>query len=121
MSKFLKSFYFAFTGIKTAYLQRNFKIHLIVVVIVTFFGIFFTISSLEWIIILFCFGLVISTEIFNTAIEEICNLLKLKLKLDYLDTWNPRNLAAGAVLISAIISAIIGLIIFLPKITSLIR
>jgi diacylglycerol kinase len=121
MKKFFKSFFYALTGIKTSFKERNFKIHFLAIIFVTFLGFFFSISPSEWGVILLCFGLVTATETINTAIEEICNLLNSKLKLDYFDTWNPRNLGAGAVLLTAIISAIIGAIIFLPKITALIR
>ena len=116
MNKFSKSFYYAFEGFKAVYPQRNFKIHLIIAASVILAGLFFGLSAIEWILIFMMIGVVISAEVFNTAIEEICNLITKKLKLDYYDTWDPRNLAAGGVLFVAITAAIVGLIIFIPKI-----
>jgi len=119
VTKFIKSFYYAFQGLKFASYQRNFRVHLAVATIVTVMGIYLNISLLEWSLVIILFGLVLSAEIFNTAIEEICNIQKENLKLDYFDTWNPRNLGAGAVLVLAITSAIVGLIIFVPKIIAI--
>jgi undecaprenol kinase len=119
MQKFLKSFYYAFEGIKTAYSQRNFKIHVFVAVIVVIFGEIVGLSSMEWIVISIMIATVISAEIFNSAIEEICNIITKKLELGYADTRNPRDLAAGAVLVTAICAFVIGLIIFIPKVLRL--
>lgn len=118
-SKFIKSFYYASQGIKTGWQQRNFKVHVLASVLVFFLGLFLQISQTEWIIIFILLAMMFSAELFNTAIEEVCNLLKLKLKLDYYDTWHPRNLAAAAVFVVALTAAVIGLLIFVPKIIGL--
>lgn len=120
VNKFFKSFYYAFHGLKAGLSQRNFKIHLFIAFLVVFFGSILALSPTEWLIIILCIVVVISAELLNSAAEEICNLLKVKLKLDYLDTQNPRDLAAAAVLVIAIGVAIIGLAIFVPKIILLI-
>ncbi len=119
LSKFVKSFYYASQGLKTGWQQRNFKVHIFISFSVVLLSVFFLISFVEWLVVILLLGFVLSAELFNTAIEEICNLLNKKLKLDYYDTWNPRNLGAAAVFIAAITSAIIGTIIFLPKIIAL--
>lgn len=114
--KFLKSFVYATRGILFALrTQRNLQIHTMILAVVIIFGFYFNLSVTEWLTITLSSGLVLSSEIFNTAVEDVCNLLKLKLKLDYSATTNARNLAAGAVLISAITAATVGLIIFIPK------
>lgn len=116
LSKFLYSFVYATRGILFALrTQRNLQIHTMILTVVIIFGFYFNLSVTEWLTITLSSGLVLSSEIFNTAVEDVCNLLKLKLKLDYSATTNARNLAAGAVLISAITAAIVGLIIFIPK------
>ena len=120
VKNFFKSFYYAFHGFSTGLSQRNLKIHLFVAFLVVFFGSILALSPIEWLIIVLCISMVISAELFNTAVEEICNLLNAKLKLDYYDTWNPRNLAAAAVLIVSAAAALIGLVIFVPKIILLI-
>ncbi|MDD8048409.1 MAG: diacylglycerol kinase family protein [Thomasclavelia sp.] len=113
-NNFIDSFKYAFQGIYTAIKnERNMKVHVLATVIVTIMGFIFNISGYEWIMCLLCFGLVISLEMINTAIEAISNVCAT--------SFNPqikvaKDVAAGAVLVSAIVSAIIGFIIFLPKI-----
>jgi diacylglycerol kinase len=57
------------------------------------------------------FALVTSAEIFNTAIEKICNIFRDKYKLPYEGSRDIRDIAAGAVWINAIIAAIVGILI----------
>lgn len=93
--------------------ERNIKIHLCMMVLVIICGFIFKITQLEWIICILLFGLVISLEIINTAIEAIVDLCSPDIhplaKL-------AKDAAAGAVLVSALAAAIIGLIIFITKI-----
>jgi diacylglycerol kinase (ATP) len=113
MKKRIKSFGYAAKGIRTVLKsETNMKIHAIIAGLVIIFGIIFKISPNEWLICLLCFGLVFSAEMFNTAIETIVNLVSPE--------TNPlagkaKDIAAGAVLVSAIFSATVGLIIFIPK------
>ena len=116
MIKLLKSFTYAIDGILYALrTQRNMKIHAIALTFVTVFGFHFQLSISEWLCIILVSGLVISLEIINTAIENICDLLKEKLQLEVHHTTHARDLAAGAVLISAIVALLVGLVIFIPK------
>lgn len=96
--------------------ERNVKIHLLAAICVFTAAVFFQISAVEWLIIIFLTGAVISAELFNTAIEEACDTMAIKLRLQYSDTTLPRDLAAGAVLIIVVTAAIVGLIIFVPKV-----
>lgn len=114
--KVLKSFPHAFRGFHLASQERNMRFHLIAMVIVVLAGFVFYIEILEWLILLICIALVISLEAVNTALEDVCNKLRDDLGLSYDSTKNARDISAGAVLVSAIISSIIGLIIFVPKI-----
>jgi undecaprenol kinase len=116
LKKFFKGFDYAIEGIKTGAKERNFKFHICAALVVVSASIFFNISAIEWAIVIFLIAAVMSVELLNSSIESICNILAEKLKLDYYDTWDPRNLAAGAVLIVASAAFIIGLIIFLPKV-----
>ena len=112
--KLILSFKYAFTGIFTALKkEQNMKIHFLIMSLVIILGFIYNISCMEWIICLICFALVISLEMANTAIENTVDLVTNELKpLAKI----AKDVAAGAVLFSAIISAIIGLIIFIPKI-----
>ena len=112
----IKAFEYAFNGWRRGLKERNLKIHLIVALCVFSASILFQISPTEWLIILFLIGAVITAELFNSAVEEICNTITSKLKLRYSDTTAPRDLAAGAVLFISLVAAVIGLIIFVPRV-----
>jgi diacylglycerol kinase len=109
----LNSFKHAFRGIALAFQEHNFKIHLIMFVLVVIAGSYFSIEDYEWIVILVISALVLSLELVNTAIEGLCDLYS-KEKDERIKKI--KDLAAGAVLIAAILAAVIGLIIFTPYI-----
>lgn len=108
-----ESFGYAFEGIWTGIRnERNMKIHCAAIIFVTLAGTLFQISATQWCICLLLFGLVAALELVNTAIEAVVDLVteeKKPLAKVAKDT------AAGAVLIAAIMAAVIGCIIFLPK------
>jgi diacylglycerol kinase (ATP) len=111
------SFKYAYNGLLSSIkTERNMRIHIFIMFLVIIAGIIFNISLWEWIICLILFGAVISSELFNTAFEIVVDLImpykNEKAKL-------AKDIAASAVLIWAIISAIIGLIIFIPKVIQL--
>ena len=114
MNKLKNSFKYAIEGIITGIKnETNMKIHITIMIFVIIFGIVLKISKIEWIICIVLFGLVISSELMNTAIENTVDLITME--------KNPKakiakDVAAGAVLVNAVTSAIIGLLIFLPKI-----
>lgn len=109
----LYSFYYAFRGIITAIKEeRNMKIHVSIATLVVILGLLLTLSKIEWFSIIIIISLVISAEIFNTAIETVVNLVSPK----YNElAKKAKDLSAGTVLVLAICSVIIGLIIFMPK------
>ena len=110
----MRGFNYAFKGLKTAFLSEvNLKTHLVIATLALFLGWYFEISAIEWILVILCIGMVISTELINTALEYLVNLVSPE--------FNPiagkiKDVAAGAVLIASISALITGLIIFLPKI-----
>ncbi len=117
MKKIIASFSFAFNGIWYAFRNElNFRIHMLFSVMVTIAAWALQISSHEWLVILLSIALVASMELINTAIEKLCDVVhpeqhpKIKIVKDA---------AAGAVLIAAIIAVICGVVVFLPKIISL--
>jgi diacylglycerol kinase (ATP) len=118
-AKFIKSFSNAARGI--AYLfksQSNARNELIIALIVLIAGILFKISSVEWIIILLCIALVLGFEGINTALEILAD----KLHPSFDDKiGKAKDVAAGAVLITAIIASIIGFIIFVPHLLDLLK
>lgn len=113
----LESFNFAFHGIlKAIKIERNLKIHFLAGISAAILGLILKISCWEWLILILLIAAIIALEIINSAIEAICNLLTFKLNLAYRETYWIRNFAAGAVMVLALTSLIIGGIIFLPKI-----
>ena len=113
MKNRIRSFGYAFKGIKAVFgNEANMNIHLIISILVIVCGFIFKISITEWMLCIICFGLVISLEMLNSAIENLVNLVspeqnKIAGKI--------KDISAGAVLIAAICAAIVGLIIFVPK------
>ena len=112
--KRIESFKFAFAGIAHfVKSEPNVIIHLIAAVVAVCMGFFFAINSVEWCLVIFAIGLVLSAEAFNTAIEYLTDLVSP----DYHElAGKTKDVAAAAVLMSAITAAIVGLLIFLPKI-----
>lgn len=106
-------FSFAFNGLKEVIRsERNFKIHLIITFFIIVLGLFLEISLIEWSIIILVIGLVLTTEIINSSIERIIDYIKPDI---HPAAKVIKDMGASAVLISAMISVIIGLIVFLPK------
>ena len=108
-----KSFGYAFQGIFTCIRkERNMKIHCVMAVLVVIAGIILKLSPVEWCICLALFGLVMALELVNTAVEAVVDLVTSEYKpLAKI----AKDTAAGAVLIAAIMAAIAGLIVFVPK------
>ncbi|MDD3362223.1 MAG: diacylglycerol kinase family protein [Hespellia sp.] len=108
-----KSFGYAFEGIFTCISkERNMKIHCVMAILVVAAGTLLHISVTEWCICLILFGLVMALEMVNTAVEAVVDLVTEERKpLAKI----AKDTAAGAVLIAAIMAAIAGCMIFVPK------
>ncbi len=95
---------------------HNAWLHLVAFIIVFALGVYFRVSEFEWIALVFAAGFVFVAEAFNTAIEIDIDLTSPEYHPFARDT---KDVAAGAVLVSAFTAFIIGLIIFVPHILSL--
>ena len=112
LRKRIKSFGYAFKGIASLLKrEHNAWIHCIAIVVVTLAGLHFGITRTEWCIVCLCFGMVLAAEGFNTAIERLVDLVSPDF---HPVAGDVKDVAAGAVLICAIVAAIIGMIIFIP-------
>jgi diacylglycerol kinase len=119
IQKLLNSFKCAFEGIFTSIkTEQNMKIHIFVMFFVILIGIFLKISTIEWIICIILFIVVISGEIFNTAIERIVDII-MPYKNE--NAKIIKDASAGAVLVLAIGAIVIGMLIFFPKILNFIN
>lgn len=109
------SFKYAFQGIVAALKEEpNLKFHFLAGLIVLIISILLKISKEDWVIIIFLIGFVVAVELTNTAIEAVVD--------GFTDTLHPaaklaKDISAGAVLVAALTSAIIGIMIFLPYIS----
>lgn len=115
-TKFIQSFKHAYNGIQEGFSQRNIKIQVTCGILSIIAGVLFNISITEWISLIIVIFAVLTAELFNTAIEEVCNCQRDHLGASYESTRAARDIAAGAVLIASICALIVAVIIFLPKI-----
>jgi len=112
MKTFLQSVMFASHGLKQFFSRdRNAKIQTVIGSAAIVLGFTVSLSSVEWLLVLLCIGLVISLEMINSAIEKYCDLVTTD--------FHPgikviKDVAAGAVLVASLMSLVIGLIIFIP-------
>ena len=117
MKKIRNSFKYAIEGIWTSFkTERKMKIHIFIMILAIIAGIILKINKSEWIICIILFAIVIGSELFNTSIETIVDMVmpekNEKAKI-------AKDVSAGAVLVVAIGAAIIGLVIFVPRILNI--
>lgn len=105
-----RSFLFAFRGVLACVrTERNFRIHLAASFYVLLASALAGLTANEWALVLICIGAVTGAELFNTALEKLCDTLH--------PGWSTgigmvKDFTAAAVLMSAMTSAVIGGIIF---------
>lgn len=110
--KLIDSFGYAIVGIFFCLRhERNMKIHYLAAVVVIGCGFYFHITKVEWMVLLIVIGIVMSLEMVNTAVEKTVDLATTDI---HPFAKVAKDVAAGAVLLFAIIAVIIGAIIFLP-------
>lgn len=114
---FLKSVSFAISGISASFKEKHIRIHYCISTLVVLAGLYFRLSMAEWIFALSCIAGVIALEMVNTAIERSVDLVTGEY---HLLAKQAKDIAAGAVLIYSIYSVVVGIIIFGPKLWSLI-
>jgi diacylglycerol kinase len=109
---FFKSQGHARNGIKLIFKnERNFRIILKIAIVVIIAGFTFQISYTDWIALCLVISMVIISETINSAIEALCDTVSLDYKVNI---KYAKDVSAGAVLVSAIVSVITGLIVFMP-------
>ncbi|HEU4903779.1 MAG TPA: diacylglycerol kinase family protein [Flavisolibacter sp.] len=117
MQYFIRSLRFALNGIYLFFRrERNGQIQGVLATVAIAAGLFFGITRSEWLALLLCTGLVISLEMLNSAIERVCNM--------YTTDYHPgikiiKDVAAAAVLWSALVALVVGLLIFIPHVSRL--
>jgi len=113
----LKSFDYAFQGLKTFFLtQHNAWVHCLAAVLAITLSYVLHINITEWLFVIFAIGLVFITEMLNTAIEFLCDAITLE---THPRIKKVKDVSAAAVLLASVVAAIIGLIIFIPRLINL--
>lgn len=111
----IKSFRYAFNGLRILLKEEhNFRIHLFALIVVLVTGYCVNLSTLEWGALVLAMGLVITAEIINTVLENMSDLIAPK-KNSVIKKI--KDIAAAGVLVSAITALLVGILIFLPKLT----
>lgn len=119
MKRFLRSIRHALYGWNLFFrTEQNGQLQGTVALLTIASGFILKISAIEWLFILGCIALVLCLEMMNSAIEKLVDHLHPARHNQV--RW-VKDVAAGAVLFAAVISAIAGCIIFLPKIYFFIR
>lgn len=97
--------------------ERNFRIQLVIALAVVALGAILQISRMDWLAVSFLIALVLVSEAFNSVIEAVCDTVSkdYRVNIKY-----AKDVSAGAVLVSSILSVILGLVIFLPYLIPLI-
>src|SRR4051812_27769278 len=117
LSRKIESVRYALKGIKIGFAEEsNFQIQLALAVVSIILGYYLHISLIEWLFVISASGLVLTAELLNTALEELCDMLR--------STHDPhvakiKDLAAGGVLVASVAALLIGVVIFLPKLLAL--
>jgi diacylglycerol kinase len=114
-----KSFSHAWKGI--IYLMKtehNARVHLAAMIIAAALGVWLRIEPQEWIAIAIVSGMVVITELLNSALEKLADMVE--------PGWNInigiiKDYSAGAVLVAAVVAVVAGGVIFIPRIVELIQ
>ena len=110
----IKSFKFAFEGIVSFFrTEHNAWIHCLAAIVVIVAGFIYKVSETEWCWLIVAIAFVIITEMINTAIEILCDLISPEINSQI---KRIKDISAGAVLIAALAAIAIGLIVFIPRI-----
>lgn len=117
--RFLRSFKFSFDGLKYAYLhEQSLILHVIVMAVIIAFAVGFNITPIQWVITLIMGALILVTELFNTSIEAVVDMVT--------EEFHPlakvaKDTASAACFVADLMAAGMWLVVFVPKIISLFR
>ena len=117
MSRLIKSFEYAFKGLKYAFItQPNYRIHVFAALMALLAGVLLHLSANEWLWIMLSVALVLGAELLNTAIELLTDIVSPAYSEK---AGHVKDIAAAAVTVAAVFAFLTGLLIFAPKISRL--
>lgn len=117
IGRFINSINYSMAGLRYAYKnEQSMTIHVSITAVIIIFGIVLHISRLEWVICIFLLGIIMATELINTALEAVVDLIT--------QDYHPlakiaKDTASAAVFVFSFVAAIIGGLIFIPHIIDL--
>ena len=114
----VRSFAYAWRGVRLAVRGRNMRIHLLAAMVVSAASWFYRISGTDLAVLVLCMAAVLAAEVFNTGVEQLCDLSTEVNGLTVPDERIGRikDLAAGSVLIISVGAAVVAVIIFGPHV-----
>lgn len=108
----IKSFGHAFRGLKFLFRsQKHFRFHVLATAVVVALGFWFSVNAIEWTILLLCCGMVLMAEALNSALEMTLDHLHPDI---HPSIGKAKDMAAAGVLIVAVLSAVVGMLVFWP-------
>lgn len=114
LKRFFNSFKYSWDGLKYAYkYEQSLTIHFGVALIVIIAGTILKINLTEWLLCLLLMGIVMATELINTSLEAVIDLVCPKI---HPLAKIAKDTASAAVFVFSIVAFISGMIIFVPKI-----
>lgn len=117
IKKFVRSFGYALDGLHLAVkVDQNVRFHIVVGIIVLVISVLFKVTKVELLFVVFAIFFVLITEMMNTAVEEMTNLI---IKEHREEARIAKDVAAASVLLSALFAIIIGVAVLLPHILTL--
>jgi diacylglycerol kinase len=105
------SFLYAGRGVWRAAQARNLRIMLVALLAVIVLAAVYDVSATVWAVVLVCGSVVLATEVLNTSIEALADYVQREYDEDIRTI---KDLAAGAVLLAAVLAGAIGVIVFWP-------
>jgi undecaprenol kinase len=116
-NKLIQSFAHAYCGLKVSLgEEQNLRIELIFCFVSIWLGIYFHLSSIEWIVLFITIALVIGSELFNTALEKVVDLASPEI---HPLAKKAKDASAAAVFVFSIMAVLVGLCLFVPRIVQL--
>lgn len=113
ISKFIRSFRYAFEGLKLSVtLDQNVRFHLVVGTLVFIASLVLKVPTAELLFVVFAIFFVVICEMVNTAIEEMTNLIKIEHSRE---ARIAKDISAAAVLLSAVFAVIVGMVVLVPR------
>ncbi len=116
---FLNKFKCAFRGIVVGSRnQSSFRVHLLITALVIGLAAWLQVTSIEWCLLALCISIVLALELFNSSIESLAKAIDRQHNEQLRDAL---DIASGAVLVSAIGAAVVGIVILLPRFIQILR